>query len=77
MKLEPEEAVRLEDGRQRKVAAAELEAGDVIMVKPGERIAADGEIESGQTSVDESALTGESIPVEKRAEMPFLRAPSI
>ncbi|MEK5502376.1 heavy metal translocating P-type ATPase [Bacillus sp. FSL M8-0168] len=66
MKLEPEEAVRLEDGRQRKVAATELEAGDVIMVKPGERIAADGEIESGQTSVDESALTGESIPVEKK-----------
>ncbi|MDA1475770.1 heavy metal translocating P-type ATPase [Bacillus changyiensis] len=65
MKLEPEEAVLLEEGGQKKVAAEELKAGDLISVKPGERIAADGEIESGTTSVDESALTGESIPVEK------------
>ncbi|QHZ46572.1 heavy metal translocating P-type ATPase [Bacillus sp. NSP9.1] len=65
MKLEPEEAVLLGEGGARKVAAAELASGDLIMVKPGERIAADGEIESGKTSIDESALTGESIPVEK------------
>ncbi|MED1741571.1 heavy metal translocating P-type ATPase [Bacillus swezeyi] len=65
MKLEPEEAVLLEAGGLKKVAAAELKSGDLIMVKPGERIAADGEIESGKTSVDESALTGESIPAEK------------
>ncbi|NPC92347.1 cadmium-translocating P-type ATPase [Bacillus sp. WMMC1349] len=65
MKLEPEEAILLEAGGQKKVAAEELKTGDLISVKPGERIAADGEIESGATSVDESALTGESIPVEK------------
>ncbi|MDA7026237.1 heavy metal translocating P-type ATPase [Bacillus sp. CLL-7-23] len=65
MKLEPEEAVLLETEGQKKVAAEELKAGDLILVKPGERIAADGEIESGVTSVDESALTGESIPVDK------------
>ncbi|MCZ0069351.1 heavy metal translocating P-type ATPase [Bacillus sonorensis] len=70
MKLEPEEAVLLDGAGQRKVAAAELKAGDLIMVKPGERVAADGDIESGQTSIDESALTGESIPVEKTAGDP-------
>jgi P-type Cu+ transporter len=43
----------------------EVEEGDLILVKPGERISVDGEIVSGRTSVDESMLTGESIPVEK------------
>lgn len=43
----------------------ELEAGDIILVRPGERIAVDGEVVEGHTSVDESMLTGESIPVEK------------
>ncbi|WP_026579801.1 heavy metal translocating P-type ATPase [Bacillus sp. SB47] len=65
MKLEPEEAVLLEEERTRTVAAADLQAGDLILIKPGERIAADGEIESGKTSIDESPLTGESIPAEK------------
>lgn len=65
MKLEPEEAVLLEEEGTRTVAAADLQAGDLILVKPGERIAADGEIETGKTSIDESALTGESIPAEK------------
>lgn len=64
MKLEPEEAVLLEKEGTRTVAA-DLQAGDLILVKPGERIAADGEIETGKTSIDESALTGESIPAEK------------
>ncbi|PJO85887.1 heavy metal translocating P-type ATPase, partial [Salmonella enterica subsp. enterica serovar Kentucky] len=45
MKLEPEEAVLLEKEGTRTVAAADLQAGDLILVKPGERIAADGEIE--------------------------------
>ena len=53
------------------MAAADLQAGDLILVKPGERIAADGEIETGKTSIDESALTGESIPAEKHSETRF------
>ena len=43
----------------------EVEVGDIILVKPGERIPVDGEVIEGRTSVDESMLTGESIPVEK------------
>src|SRR5699024_9515154 len=45
----------------------ELNAGDIVIVKPGARIPADGIIVDGNSSVDESALTGESIPVEKTA----------
>jgi Zn2+/Cd2+-exporting ATPase len=54
-------------GHMAVVAAAELVAGDVILVKPGERIAADGRVLSGESSVDQAAVTGESIPVAKRA----------
>lgn len=67
----------LEEERTRTVAAADLQAGDLILIKPGERIAADGEIESGRTSIDESALTGESIPAEKTLGDAVLRVQSI
>ncbi|MFT7820039.1 heavy metal translocating P-type ATPase [Bacillus siamensis] len=67
MKLEPEEATLLKDGQEKRVPAAELKIGDMIVIKPGERVAADGIIESGATSLDESALTGESMPAEKTA----------
>ncbi|MGG3327095.1 HAD-IC family P-type ATPase, partial [Bacillus velezensis] len=67
MKLEPEEATLLADGREKRVPAAELKIGDMIVIKPGERVAADGIIESGVTSLDESALTGEAMPAEKTA----------
>ncbi|HET7757456.1 MAG TPA: cation-translocating P-type ATPase [Steroidobacteraceae bacterium] len=49
------------------VAASALEPGDLILVKPGERIAADGSVRSGSSSVDEGAVTGESLPVAKGA----------
>jgi Cu2+-exporting ATPase len=48
------------------VAAGELHPGDVILIKPGERIPADGIISSGESAVDESVITGESLPVEKQ-----------
>ncbi|WP_438421784.1 heavy metal translocating P-type ATPase [Bacillus siamensis] len=67
MKLEPEEATLLKGGQEKRVPAAELMIGDMIVIKPGERVAADGIIESGATSLDESALTGESMPAEKTA----------
>ncbi|UZD75493.1 heavy metal translocating P-type ATPase [Bacillus siamensis] len=67
MKLEPEEATLLKDGQEKRVPAAELKIGDMIVIKPGERVAADGIIEAGATSLDESALTGESMPAEKTA----------
>ncbi|MGB3681031.1 MAG: cation-translocating P-type ATPase [Rubrobacteraceae bacterium] len=63
--LAPETATRLEDGREETVPAEELEVGDVFLVRPGERIPTDGEIVEGASSLDESAVTGESVPVEK------------
>ncbi|MFS0654346.1 heavy metal translocating P-type ATPase [Bacillus sp. 179-C3.3 HS] len=66
MSIAPDEATLLkEDGTTVQIAVASLTPGDRIMVKAGERIAADGVILSGRTSVDESALTGESVPQEK------------
>ena len=51
------------DGRERLVAIDELQAGDLFVVRPGEKIATDGVVEEGRASVDESMLTGESLPV--------------
>lgn len=66
MKLRPSEAlVRNEDGTEQKVQVEELKLGDIIVVKPGERIPIDGKIRSGKGTVDQSAITGESAPVYK------------
>ena len=63
--LAPETAIVELDGEEKEIPVEELKPGDIIVVKPGFRIAADGVIVEGSSSVDESALTGESIPVEK------------
>ena len=63
--LRPETAHVLRDGVEAEVATASLRAGDVLVIRPGERIAADGVVEDGTGSVDESLLTGESLPVSK------------
>ncbi|MET3698463.1 Cd2+/Zn2+-exporting ATPase [Bacillus oleivorans] len=65
MNLQPEEAVRVKNGVEEKVSISELFVGDVVLVKPGERVPTDGKITEGQTSLDEAAITGESIPVNK------------
>lgn len=65
MDLQPETAVRLSDGKEEEVAVKDLYIGDIILVKPGERIPADGIIFLGETNIDESAITGESMPSEK------------
>ena len=67
MDLAPKTANVIRDGVEMEIPAAELVVGDILVVRPGESIAADGVILSGKTSIDESAITGESIPVEKRA----------
>ena len=64
-KLLPDSATLLVDGVEQTVSASAIKEGDIILVKPGERIAADGVVLTGYTSVDESALTGESMPSEK------------
>lgn len=65
LELQADKAHLLIDGNLREVAASELNIGDIVMVKSGERIPIDGEIIEGRASIDESMLTGESIPVDK------------
>lgn len=64
-KLRPEKAVVIEEGKEVTKFVSELKKGDIVKIKPGERIPVDGEVIEGQTSVDESMLTGESLPIEK------------
>ena len=65
MRLSPETATVIRDGAEKTVPAPEVVKGDVFAVRPGERIPVDGMVLEGDTAVDESALTGESIPVDK------------
>ncbi len=65
MALEPKTAQVIRDGAETEIPVAEVVKGDHFRVRPGERIPVDGTVESGNTSVDESMLTGESMPVEK------------
>ncbi|MDJ1430734.1 cation-translocating P-type ATPase [Halostagnicola sp. A-GB9-2] len=68
MNLSPETAtVRREDGTEEVVAVDSLEIGDTVVVKPGEKIPADGAVTDGQSAVDQSPITGESVPVDKTA----------
>ena len=63
--LAPKTATVLRDGVEENISVAELVKGDIILVKPGESFAADGVVIEGESTVDESAITGESLPVEK------------
>ncbi|MFD0959314.1 heavy metal translocating P-type ATPase [Paenibacillus chungangensis] len=65
MALKPESAVRYSEGQEQIVPIEQLVEGDIIVIKPGERIAADGTIMQGSSSVNEATITGESIPVDK------------
>lgn len=70
MELTPDEAVLIKDAgteneEQVPIFVADIETGDLILVKPGERISVDGQVMKGRSSVDESMLTGESLPVSK------------
>ena len=64
LSLVPAEATILRDGTQVTVAPADLAIGELLLVRPGERVATDGVIRAGRTALDVSALTGESVPVE-------------
>lgn len=65
MNLQPEEALLVTNGAERRVDVSELQIGDHILIKPGERVPSDGVIIKGHTNIDEAAITGESIPVSK------------
>lgn len=63
--LQPKTARIIRNGTERDIPISQVQVGDFIIVKPGEKIPVDGSIETGYSSVDESMITGESIPVEK------------
>jgi Cd2+/Zn2+-exporting ATPase len=65
MNLRPEEAVILVKGLEKRVKVDNLKIDDIILVRPGERIAADGVITEGNSAIDQASITGESIPIDK------------
>src|SRR5690625_5414492 len=67
MGLAPKTAMVVRNGKEIEISIDEVVVGDVIIVKPGEKMPVDGVVLEGMTAVDESMLTGESIPVEKSA----------
>ncbi len=66
MAVAPNEANRLVDGRPQPIPISELQIGDVILVKPGERVAMDGRVRSGHSALNQAPITGESVPVERQ-----------
>ncbi len=66
MQLAPEEATLLKNGEQQQIPVADIMVGNHILIRPGERVPVDGIIVDGHSSVDESMLTGESLPLAKR-----------
>ena len=74
MKLVPKTVTVIRDGQESVIEASKLVPGDVFVVRPGEQIGADGIVIEGHSTVDESALTGESIPVEKMEKSTVLSA---
>ncbi|WP_255437763.1 heavy metal translocating P-type ATPase [Thalassobacillus sp. CUG 92003] len=68
MSLQPEEALRIRQNTESVVPVSQLVIGDHILIKAGERVPADGRIVKGSTSIDESTITGEAMPVHKNKE---------
>ncbi|HWQ42935.1 MAG TPA: heavy metal translocating P-type ATPase [Desulfosporosinus sp.] len=67
MKLRPEEAIVLQGSVEKRVRVEQLQQGDHLLVRPGERIAGDGIVREGCSSVNQASITGESIPIDKSA----------
>ncbi|WP_066637402.1 heavy metal translocating P-type ATPase [Desulfolucanica intricata] len=74
LELQANKARILVDGQEREVSASSVKTGDIVIVKPGEKIPIDGEIIEGQASIDEAMITGESIPVYKGVGDPVVGA---
>ncbi|MFP4317017.1 MAG: heavy metal translocating P-type ATPase [Desulfovibrionales bacterium] len=66
MQLRPDKATLIRDGKQETVLVEELGPGDMVLIRPGERVPVDGKVQEGTSNVDESMLTGESMPVGKK-----------
>jgi Cu+-exporting ATPase len=74
LQLQADQAVLLKDGKEIPVPAARVRSGDLLLVRPGEKIPVDGEIVSGRSAIDESMMTGESLPVNKETGDPVIGA---
>lgn len=74
MGLQAKTARVIRDGQELTVPVEEVIAGDIVMIRPGEKVPVDGEVLEGESSIDESMLTGESLPVEKKAGDPVIGA---
>lgn len=68
LKLAPNKAIKIVDGEEKEVSIDDIELGDILRVKPGDKIPVDGVLTEGETSIDESMITGEPIPVNKAVE---------
>jgi len=67
MELTPKAALIIQNGEEKEIPISEIEVGDIIVIKPGAKIPVDGTVTDGYTTVDESMLTGESMPSDKKA----------
>ncbi|MDR1913790.1 MAG: heavy metal translocating P-type ATPase, partial [Clostridiales bacterium] len=74
MGLAPKTALIIQDGVEKEIPIEEVEIGDIIIVKPGAKIPVDGSVIDGHTAIDEAMLTGESMPVDKKAGDPVYAA---
>ena len=68
MEFAPKQATVIRDGKEIEIGAAEVAAGDLVVVRPGERVPVDGIVREGKSTVDESIITGESMPIEKKPD---------
>jgi Cu+-exporting ATPase len=68
MALQPETAVIIENGEEKEIPLRKVNTGDILLVRPGEKIPVDGIVTEGQSAVDESMLTGEAMPADKKKE---------
>ena len=66
--IAPDTAIVVRDGHQVEISATDVESGEIVVVKPGTRVPVDGRVLAGRAAVDESPITGESMPVEKSAD---------
>lgn len=65
LKLAPNKAIKIVNGEEQEISIDDIKVGDLLRVKPGDKIPVDGKIEDGESSIDESMITGEPIPVDK------------
>lgn len=68
LKLAPNKAIKVVDGEEIEVSITEIHAGDILRVKPGDKIPVDGKLTEGESSIDESMITGEPMPVRKAVD---------